>query len=323
MSAPSDRVLAPAELHALSHRANLPGALRLGVHAALLIGTGWWLAVAGPWGIVPAFLAFGLTQVALFAPAHEMMHQTAFASRRANAIFGWLAACPSLLNLQFYTSFHLAHHRHTQIPGADPELDLAPTDTVWRYVVRVLGVPYWRLRLRVIRDCWRGDLRAYPYVSRSAAPGVIRSVRAMSVVMVGGAVALGVLFWVARAVAVLDRSATAVSAVPAGLCAGRAHRLHAGSQWADQYAHHADQRGGAAADVEHAVSRRAPSVSVDPVPSAGGGACDVACSVGFRATRVCAVALAVGAGGVDGWRVSVAGLSAGRWLIGQRALTLS
>jgi hypothetical protein len=35
------------------------------------------------------------------------------------------------------------------------------------------------------------------------------------------------------------------------------------------------------------------------------------------------VALAVGAGGVDGWRVSVAGLSAGRWLIGQRALTLS
>jgi fatty acid desaturase len=194
MSAPSDRVLAPAELHALSHRANLPGALRLGVHAALLIGTGWWLAVAGPWGIVPAFLAFGLTQVALFAPAHEMMHQTAFASRRANAIFGWLAACPSLLNLQFYTSFHLAHHRHTQIPGADPELDLAPTDTVWRYVVRVLGVPYWRLRLRVIRDCWRGDLRAHPYVSRSAAPGVIRSVRAMSVVMVGGAVALGVLF---------------------------------------------------------------------------------------------------------------------------------
>ena len=194
MSAPADRVLTPVELHALSRRTNLPGALRLCVHAALLLGTGWWLAVAGPWGFVPAFLAFGLTQVALFAPAHEMMHQTAFASRRANAIFGWLAACPSLLNLQFYTSFHLAHHRHTQIPGEDPELDLAPTDTVGRYIVRVLGVPYWRLRLRVIRDCWRGDLSAYPYVIRSAAPGVILSVRAMSVVMVSGAVASGVMF---------------------------------------------------------------------------------------------------------------------------------
>jgi fatty acid desaturase len=190
----TDRVLAPSELHALSRRANLPGALRLGIHAALLLGTGWWLAVAGPWTVVPAFLALGLTQVALFAPAHEMMHQTAFASRRANAIFGWLAACPSLLNLQFYTAYHLAHHRHTQIPGDDPELDLAPTDTFPSYVWRVLGVPYWRLRLLVIRDCWRGDLRAYPYVSATAAPGVIRSVRAMSALMATGAVAAALLF---------------------------------------------------------------------------------------------------------------------------------
>ena len=194
MTAPPDRVLAPTELHALSRRANLPGAVRLAVHATLLLGTGWWLAVAGPWTFVPAFLAFGLTQVALFAPEHEMMHQTAFASRRANAIFGWLAAGPSLLNLQFYTSFHLAHHRHTQIPGEDPELDLAPTDSFPAYASRVLGVPYWRLRLRVIRDSWRGDLSAYPYVTAKAAPGVITSVRAMSIVMVGGAVASGLLF---------------------------------------------------------------------------------------------------------------------------------
>jgi fatty acid desaturase len=194
MSAPADRVLAATELHALSRRANLPGALRLGAHTALLLGTGGWLAVAGPWTVVPAFLAFGLIQVALFAPAHEMMHQTAFASRRANAIFGWLAACPSLLNLHFYTSFHLAHHRNTQIPGEDPELDLAPTDNLARYTSRVLGIPYWRLRLRVISDCWRGNLDAYPYVTAKATPGVITSVRAMSVVMVGGAAASALLF---------------------------------------------------------------------------------------------------------------------------------
>jgi fatty acid desaturase len=194
VSAPPDRVLSAADLHALSRRANWPGAVRLSIHAALLLGTGWWLAIAAPVTVVPAFLAFGLAQVALFAPAHEMMHQTAFASRRANAVFGWLAACPSLLNLQFYTSFHLAHHRNTQIQGEDPELDLQPTDTFARYVWRVLGVPYWRLRLRVIRDCWRGDLGAYPYVSARAASGVIRSVRAMSLVMGGGAVAAALLF---------------------------------------------------------------------------------------------------------------------------------
>jgi fatty acid desaturase len=75
-------------------------------------------------------LAFGLTQVALFAPAHEATHQTAFASRRANQIVGWLVACPSLLNLHFYTAFHFAHHRHTQISGKDPELDIEAPDTL-------------------------------------------------------------------------------------------------------------------------------------------------------------------------------------------------
>ncbi len=72
--------------------------------------------------LLPAVFALGLVQVALFAPAHETMHQTAFASRRANAIVGWLTSCPSLLNWHFYTAFHLAHHRHSQISGQDPEL---------------------------------------------------------------------------------------------------------------------------------------------------------------------------------------------------------
>jgi fatty acid desaturase len=182
----SDRVLTPSELRALSGRSNAEGTRRLVIHAALLAGTGWLVAIAGPVTLVPAMLALGLVQVALFAPAHEATHQTAFASRRANLVVGWLAACPSLLNLHFYTAFHFAHHRHTQIPGQDPELDMEPPDSLAAYVRRILGVTYWRLRLLVIADCWRGDLRRYPYVSEQAAPAIIRSVRAMSVVLVGG-----------------------------------------------------------------------------------------------------------------------------------------
>jgi fatty acid desaturase len=187
-------VLSPTELRALSGRSNVEGALRTGIHVALLAGTGWLVAVAGPWTLLPAMIAFGLVQVALFAPAHEATHQTAFASRRANQIVGWLAACPSLLNLQFYTAYHFAHHRHTQIPGQDPELDMeAPHDLV-SYVRRILGVPYWRLRLIVVADAWRGDMSRYPYVSKQAAPGIIRSVRAMSVTMAGGSVVAALLF---------------------------------------------------------------------------------------------------------------------------------
>ena len=136
-------VLSPSELRALSGRSNAEGALRTGIHVALLAGTGWLVAIAGAWTLLPAMIAFGLVQVALFAPAHEATHQTVFASRRANQIVGWLAACPSLLNLQFYTAYHFAHHRHTQIPGQDPELDMeSPHDLVslcpadpWRAVL--------------------------------------------------------------------------------------------------------------------------------------------------------------------------------------------
>jgi fatty acid desaturase len=191
----SDRVLTAAQLRALQGRSNAQGALRLAIHVALLGGTGWLVAIAQGWAVLPAMAALGVVQAALFAPAHETMHQTAFASRRTNAIVQWLTSCPSLLNAQFYTCFHLAHHRHTQIPGQDPELATTgdPT-TLGGYVLRVLGGRYWLLRLKVIADCWRGDVSAYPYVPARAAPGVIRSVRAMSLLMLGGAV-LSAALW--------------------------------------------------------------------------------------------------------------------------------
>ncbi len=194
MTAPVDRVLSHEALRDLRVRSDRQGYVRLAVHVVLLIAAGWWVAVSTGWVTWIAVFVLGLVQVALFAPAHETMHQTAFASRRANQIVGWLTSAPSLLNAQFYTAFHLAHHRHTQIAGLDPELLTEPPVTVWQYAVRILGVPFWRLRLRVVFDCWRGDLSAYPFVTPAAVLGVIRSVRAMGLVMVGGAVAAALVF---------------------------------------------------------------------------------------------------------------------------------
>jgi fatty acid desaturase len=190
----SDRVLTPAELRVLSARSDLPGAIRLSVHVLLLAASGWLVAISSGWATLPAMLGLGLVQVALFAPSHETMHQTAFASRRANAMVGWLTFCPSLLNAQFYAAFHLMHHRHTNMPGQDPELVAPDPNSLPTYVARILGIPYWTLRLRVIADCWRGDLADYPYVTEQQRPGVIRSVRAMSLLMAGGAVGSAVLF---------------------------------------------------------------------------------------------------------------------------------
>jgi len=194
MTAPIDRVLTYEALRGLQARSNARGTVRLAVHLACLIASGWWVAVATGWLILPAVFVLGLVQVALFAPAHETMHQTAFASRRANAIVGWLTSAPSLLNAQFYTAFHLAHHRHTQIPDLDPELLSPPPVALGGYVARVLGWPFWRLRLTVVYDCWRGDLSRYPFVTEAAALAIIPSVRAMSLLMVGGAVGSALLY---------------------------------------------------------------------------------------------------------------------------------
>jgi fatty acid desaturase len=194
MTAPSDRVLTLEMLRDLQIRSDAAGARRLAIHVACLLAAGWWVAVASGWLVLPAVFVLGLVQVALFAPAHETMHQTAFASRRANAVVQWLTSAPSLLNDRFYTAFHAAHHRHTQVPGQDPELLAPPPRTIGGYALRVLGVPFWRLRLLVVFDSWRGDLSRYPYVSAAAAPAIIRSVRLMSLVMAGGAVASGLLF---------------------------------------------------------------------------------------------------------------------------------
>ncbi|MBV9862607.1 MAG: fatty acid desaturase [Alphaproteobacteria bacterium] len=194
MDAAAKRFLSGAELRALSGRSDARGAGRLFVHLAALVAAGWLVAQSGPLTIVPAMLLLGIVQAALFAPVHETMHLTAFASRRANAVVGWLLACPSLLDWHYYAAFHLAHHRHTQDPARDPELMTLPPRTLAGYMARIAGVPYWALRARVIADCWRGDLSRHPYVPPAARRRVVLSVRAMTVFVAGAAIGAA-LFW--------------------------------------------------------------------------------------------------------------------------------
>ena len=183
MRGPAASVLTKGQLQELSRRSDLSGAVRTGVHVALLIGTGALVAEARGWLLLPAMLLLGLVQAALFAPIHETMHRTAFASRRANTVVGWLAACPSLLNWDFYTAFHLAHHRHTQDPALDPELIVPPPSTLDAYALRVVALPYWRTRLTVLWRGLRGDLSVYPFITERAAPRIIRSLRGMAGLM--------------------------------------------------------------------------------------------------------------------------------------------
>ena len=55
-------------------------------------------------------------------PMHECVHRTAFASRTANVIIGWIAGVLSFYNSTYYRHYHSWHHRYTQDPTRDPEL---------------------------------------------------------------------------------------------------------------------------------------------------------------------------------------------------------
>ena len=194
MNTATPRVLSGSEVRALSGRSDWSGGLQCSLHMAFILAAAWLVAVSGPWTVVPAIVLLGVSQSALFAPIHETMHLTAFRSRRANAVVGWLAACPSMLNWHFYTVFHLAHHRFTQDPARDPELNPPPPAALDGYLLRVLAVNYWRARAKVLLDCWRGDLSAYPYIPAASQRRVIASVRWMSVVVAVLAVGSALLF---------------------------------------------------------------------------------------------------------------------------------
>jgi len=206
MNSFNDRVLAQDELRALSVRSNWPGVIRLSVHVLLLGLAGWWVAMAEGWVVWPAMLVLGLVQVALFAPSHETMHQTVFTSTRANLIVGWLTFLPALQSSHFYAAFHYIHHRHTNVPGQDPELMAPPPETLAGYILRLLGFFYFRARLAVIADAWRGDMTGprYFYINDRQRPGVIASIRAMSITLAVLAIGSGLiwgwqtpfLFWI-------------------------------------------------------------------------------------------------------------------------------
>lgn len=174
------RLLAPEALRELSRASDSKGLIQLGIHLLLLIsGASLIYAAQGSWWLLPAMLLYGWFLVALFAVVHEAVHYTAFRSRRLNEIVAWFAAAPSLLNADFYRQYHFAHHRHLQDPARDPELNPLPPDSMGRYLVRIFGLQYWGIRLRVAWAIARGRLDGFWYIPESQRTSVIRSVRLM------------------------------------------------------------------------------------------------------------------------------------------------
>ena len=121
-------------LRSLQQREDTSSLMRLTLQCSTFVLGCWLIVVTSPFPILAAFITVGLAALwaTLFAPFHECIHQTAFRSRRLNAIGAWLTGIPFGMAPAVYRAFHFAHHRYTHDPNRDPEIGGAPDQlAVW------------------------------------------------------------------------------------------------------------------------------------------------------------------------------------------------
>ena len=175
-----------------AHRSDGRGARHLATHVVLLAAT--IAAVVRTWGTpwsLVAVPAEGIVLCAMFCAAHECVHRTAFRSRRVNDVVAALAGAPLLLPSRWFRLFHAAHHRFTQDPARDPELQGWKPVTRPGIVVHALGLAYWWAMVRVVARLALGRAGA-AYLPPGHRGAVVRQARWLV-----GAVAAAVLASVA------------------------------------------------------------------------------------------------------------------------------
>src|SRR5207237_10162929 len=139
----------PSEaLARLQGRSDAKGLVRLARHVATIGGAAILDALAVELGApLPlrclTTLLLGFTLVTMFAGMHECVHRTAFKTRTLNDAVAWVAGLLSFYNSTFYRPYHGWHHRFTQLPGRDPELEDRKPTTYATYLWELSGIPWW------------------------------------------------------------------------------------------------------------------------------------------------------------------------------------
>ena len=170
----------------------MQGALRTVGHFALMGATGTliWLAQPHYFWMVPAMLLHGVTIVTLFAPMHECVHRTAFASRRANDAVGWIAGVLSFYNATYYRHFHAWHHRYTQDPERDPELIFPKAKNRREYLTELSGLTFWWRRILDYPRLALGLAHDLPFVPATARHAIALSMSAQLAIYLAAAAAI-------------------------------------------------------------------------------------------------------------------------------------
>ena len=163
----------------LTEKSDAAGLRNLGFHGLCLALTGLAIAVLpGPLWLL-ALIPHGIGLVFLFTLEHEAIHKTPFASERWNEAVGRACGFVLLVPFTWFRYFHLAHHRWTNLPGQDPELEGSKPATVRQWVWHVSGLPFWISEIRLIANLVRGRGMA-SYIPESAKARVVTEAQWMA-----------------------------------------------------------------------------------------------------------------------------------------------
>ena len=192
---PGRGVLDIATIRSLSQRTDLHGFLRMGTHLAVIAGTGTlvWFALSNPYLLIPVMIMHGFAIVTMFAPMHECVHRTAFATPMLNEVFGWIAGLLSFYNFTYYRYYHTWHHRYTQDTERDPELMSPKPRNLFEYLIEISGLSFWLFRPMTFARLALGQTQQYPFVPETARRkiAVSASLQLAAYVAAIGAIALG------------------------------------------------------------------------------------------------------------------------------------
>lgn len=171
------QTLSAQALATLNQRSNGAGAAQFGGHLGAIAISGYLWGTAPLELALPALLVCGASLALMFCAMHECCHRTAFASPRLNDGAAWLAGLLSFYNSTFYRRYHKWHHRYTQIPGKDPELDDPKPKGLGSYLWQLSGVPWWIGKVRGHSRVALGQLDDCYYIPEHGRAEVMRSLR--------------------------------------------------------------------------------------------------------------------------------------------------
>lgn len=200
---PGRNVLDIEVIRSLSQRSDVRGFTRFGIHFGVMALTGSlvWASLSHWWLMIPAMVLHGFTIVSMFAPMHECVHRTVFATPLWNEAFGWLAGLLGFYNFTYYRYYHTWHHRYTQDAERDPELMTPKPHNKREYLWEVSAISFWLMRPVLFVRLALGRTQRYPFIPEAARGKIALSAGIQFAVYVAGVVSIAMgypfvwLYW--------------------------------------------------------------------------------------------------------------------------------